>query len=413
MGRRRRLVLSGDDRLGVHDEAEGEVVGEEGGERRHAAEGGAAGLEGDEEEGEAKLAHGEGVVCLRRIDQRHEEAEDLVQCTDAVGRAALRRLLLRRLRRRRNLGGRGRRRRRLGRRRRRRRGCRGRLGRRRRRLGRRRTPSPTLGLGLAGRRLGGGGRRGGVAQRRHLRRRRLGRRRHRLGGGGRGGGDGGGGGGDAADDGGLAERGELGDAREEAADDLAERRLRRVAEQLERLACDEMRKQRWTSSHTERSESAAPALQRTQPSRSWRMQLSTTSSAAGSVTSKRQYVAAFTTPPSPAASISRFSLAAPGLVGESRSACMNARTAHSARCVTTPLVCSQRMTSRNGPRYGMLSAPPRITASRAPLKLFSRSKSFCGGRYAAVWNERMSARSCVVTVDISESTVLIDAILER
>ena len=74
--------------------------------------------------------------------------------------------------------------------------------------------------------------------------------------------------------------------------------------------------------------------------------------------------------------------------------------------VTTPLVCSQRMTSRNGPRYGMLSAPPRITASRAPLKLFSRSKSFCGGRYAAVWNERMSARSWVVTVDISESTVL-------
>ena len=233
--RRRRLVLSGDDRLGVHDEAEGEVVGEEGGERRHAAEGGAAGLEARRGGGRGQTRGRRGRLCLRRVDQRHEEAEDLVQRTDAVGRAALRRLRLRRLRRRRNLGGRGRRRRRLRRRRRRRRGCRaaasGAAAATPRAPARRPRPSPSASASPAA----GSAAAGAAAVSRSAATSAAaasaaaatasaaeGVR----------GGDGGGGGGDAADDGGLAECGELGDAREEAADDLAERRLRRVAEQL-------------------------------------------------------------------------------------------------------------------------------------------------------------------------------------
>ena len=53
----------------------------------------------------------------------------------------------------------------------------------------------------------------------------------------------------------------------------------------------------------------------------------------------------------------------------------------------------------------MLSAPPAHHRVARTLEVVQQVQGAGGGRYgAAVWNERMSARSCVVTVDISEST---------
>jgi hypothetical protein len=107
-------------------------------------------------------------------------------------------------------------------------------------------------------------------------------------------------------------------------------------------AWEEMRKHECTTSHTASSESAPPLGHCTHATSSCRMHMSTTSSAAGSVTSKRQKVAACTTETMAVGSRAGSSVSRPALRKE--------RTAHSARCVTTPLVSSMRMVSRKGSR---------------------------------------------------------------
>ena len=72
------------------------------------------------------------------------------------------------------------------------------------------------------------------------------------------------------------------------------------------------------------------------------MHMRTTSSAAGSVTSKRQKVAAWT--------IETIALASFAGSSVSRPALRKARTAQRARCVTTPEVSSCRIVSKNGSR---------------------------------------------------------------
>ena len=74
-----------------------------------------------------------------------------------------------------------------------------------------------------------------------------------------------------------------------------------------------------------------------------------TSSAAGSVTSNRQNVAALTT--------ATIAAGADDGLSESNSARRKLWTALRALCVTTPVVSSHRMVSRKGSRYSMQSCP--------------------------------------------------------